>query len=141
MEKMLAIVFGLLVLGGCANLDKLLTLEGLSSNQDAQRADVKKQNKQFGLLLQAVKDNRLSDYPDQKSFAKAFGDPIYTRKITRDDRVLEQWLYRYTQQLMGAEKVYVYFDENGKFVNFYQVVPAKETGSQKERPSTEDGKT
>ncbi len=141
MHRLGILILGALIVSGCAKVDKLLTLQSLSANQDAQRADVKKQNKQFDFLLQVLKDNRLSEYPDQKSFVKAFGEPILTKKITQDGKLLDQWLYRYSEKIMGSEKVYLYFDEGGKFVNFRRVAPAKKTNDKKEESSTEDAKT
>lgn len=127
MKKILALVLGLVIMSGCASVDKLLTLQGLSANQDAQKRDVEAQNKQFKKLLITIKENRIQEYPTQESFIKDFGEPIYIRKITRDNQPLDQWLYRKTQQLIDAEKVYVYFDESGRFVSFEHIAPQNPT--------------
>ncbi len=136
MNKIFISLLGVVFLSGCAklaHLDDLLRLKSLSDNQAQQRKYVEEQNKKFEALLDIVKNNRIHEYPNKESFLKAFGGPIFAKKIQRDDKTLEQWLYRYAQKLSGSEKVYVYFDEAGNFVDFKHVKSENKTANHEEK--------
>lgn len=116
-------------LSGCAklaHLQELLTLKGLSDNQAAQQKYVEKQDKRFEQLLEAVKANRMNEFSDQKAFLKAFGEPIFKKST---DTSGQKWLYRYTAKLFGSEKVYLYFDQSGKLLNYEHVKPNSNKGN------------
>lgn len=115
----------LLVLGGCAKLEhlqELLTLKEYSDGQARLEKSITRQNKRFDQLVLAVKENRLEEYPDERSFIKNFGEPILVKEVEKDGMKLQQWLYRYAIQSTAKEKVYVYFDEHQKFVTGEHVV-------------------
>src|SRR3989338_3462040 len=106
---------------GCStmeHLDQLLTLQEMSKNTDLQQAYVAQRDKQFVQLLDAVKNNSLSRYPDKTSIRASFGNPIFT-KFIKDGS--EKWLYRYSAKLKGSEKVYLYFDSAGQLVKWEYV--------------------
>ena len=136
MNRVFISFLGIVFLSGCAkltHLDELLRLKSLSDNQTQQRKYVKEQNKKFEALLDAVKNNRIPEYPDKKSFLKAFGEPIFTKKVRRDDKTLEQWLYRNAQKLSGSERVYVYFSETGDFIDFKHIAPENKAINQEKK--------
>ncbi len=111
----------LLVVVGCAkleHLDQLLTLKDLSEEGDRQDRYVENQDHKFELLLEAVQSNALSQDTHQKKILQKFGDPIYREEITRDGQGVEKWLYRYTKEFFDSEKVYLYFDREGKLINW-----------------------
>ncbi len=111
----------LLVVTGCAkleHLDQLLTLKDLSEEGDRQDRYVENQDHKFELLLEAVQSNALSQDTHQKKILQKFGDPIYREEITRDGQGVEKWLYRYTKEFFDSEKVYLYFDREGKLINW-----------------------
>ncbi len=129
MKRFSMLVVILLFSCGCAklsHLQELLTLKGLSDNQDDLNRYVEKQDKKFDQLLAVVKAWRLNEFSDKKSFLKEFGDPVLTKKL---DNGTEQWLYRYTAKLFGSEKVYLYFDNSGKFVDYKHVTPDSNKGN------------
>ena len=108
---------------GCAkvaHMQELLTLKSLSDNQAQQEKYVESQDKKFGQLLEAVKANRISQYPNQKSILNAFGEPILRKKKADNT---EQWVYRYSAKLFNSEKVCVYFDREGKLTRFEHILP------------------
>ena len=126
MKKNFIVFFGLIFLAGCAklaHLQELLTLKSLSDNQTTQHQYIQEQNKKFEALLDVIKNNRMSDYPDKKSFLRAFGEPIFSKTIKKDGKPLEKWLYRYAQKLSGHEKVYLYFDSSRKLLYWDHVQP------------------
>ena len=126
MFRILILIVGLIFLNGCAkiaHLQELLTMKALSDNQDAQSKDVKKQDEKFKKLLEVVNNNQMSQYPNKKSFLKAFGEPIFFKEIEKDGQKLEQWLYRYSTKLFDSERMYIYFDREGKLVSWRHVKP------------------
>ena len=124
------LVISVILLCGCAkveHLDQLLTLKSLSDNQAQQTKLVESRDKKFGKLLEAIKSNRLSEYPDKKSVFNTFGEPIFIKKTVKDEKPIEKWLYRCAVKMTGSEKVYLYFDDAGKLVDSLYVKPeAKE---------------
>ena len=125
----LLILCGLIFIFGCAkleHLEELLTLKDLSDNQAEQVRYVQDQDKKFEALLLAIKDSQINQYRTKKDFLKFFGEPILKKPIIREGKSLDEWLYRYTKKFIGSEKVYVYFDDRGRFVNFRHVLPETE---------------
>ncbi len=115
----------ILVLGyGCStvtNMDKLLQVNALAENQAGQQKIVEQQNKKFEALLKVVKNNQLAQYSDKRSILKAFGEPIFMQTTKDGEIVTEKWMYRYSEKIMGSEKVYLYFDASGKLIDFKHV--------------------
>lgn len=119
-----------LFLVGCAklaHLQQLLTLKAYSQNQDLQAKHVKAQDQKFEELLEVVKTDSFDQYPDKKSFLKAFGDPVFLKKVVREGIPYDLWLYRYAVQLKGSEKVYLYFDKSGKLHDWKHVAAKQQT--------------
>ncbi len=126
--KYLLLGFILMLGYGCStvtNMDKLLQVKSLSDNQVMQQKLVEQQNKKFKALLDAVNSGRLQGYPDQQSILKAFGEPIYVQMLQDGGKAKEKWMYRYSEKLMGSEKVYLYFDATGQLIDFKDVKPSK----------------
>jgi len=114
------------VLAGCAkltHLPQLLTLKAYSDNKDLQHEDVLEHDTNFKKLLEAVADDSLSQYPDKKSILKEFDEPILKQRLVRNNTVVDRWLYRYATQYFDSEKVYIYFNKQGKLLDFKHVVP------------------
>ncbi len=115
-----------LFLTGCAklnHLEELLTLQELSIEQDRQIKFVEGQNGNFDRLLKAMEDGSFSQYTEQRDFLNKFGPPVYSREVSKDSQVLVKWVYRYSNQSFDSEKVYLYFDREGKLVDWKHVKP------------------
>jgi len=128
--KIFVVLFLTLLTCGCAklaHLQELLTLKGFSDNQTEQTKYLEAQDKKFKALLAAVGDGTIGRFRSKKSFLRNFGDPILAHKVNRDGVIREEWLYRYARKFMGSEKVCVYFDASGRFVDFRHINP-KESG-------------
>lgn len=129
MEKRILAAVLLFALTGCtqakqvAHMDELLKLKAMSESRDEQAKYIEEQNKRFDALLETVKTDRLKEYPDKKSIVKLFGQPVFTRDVVQDGQPAEQWLYRYATKYFKSDKVYLYFDAQGKFSRF-EYVPA-----------------
>ena len=119
LKKAIIIFAGCLLLCGCAkvrHLDQLLTLKALADEQAQLSQYVEDQDRNFELMLEEVKAGTLDQYSNKRKIQRAFGDPVYARNVTKDDRDLESWLYRYATKYFGAEKIYLYFDFDGNLV-------------------------
>ena len=139
MRKIGMVVVMLFFLSGCAklaHLQELLTMKSLSDNQDAQERYVKQQKAKFEKLLEVVRSNRLKEYPTTKSFLRNFGEPILIKEIEKDGQKQRRWLYRYSTKAFDSEKVYLYFDGQGRLLDFeYLKAPKPKDISGAENPS------
>jgi len=123
------LIVSFIFLNGCAKLahmQELLTLKAMSDNGDEQRRFVAAQDARFETLLEKVKNNQLGEYPNRKSVFRAFGEPIFTKQVQRNDQTQEQWLYRYATKFFDSPKVYLYFNPKGKVIDWqYVATPEK----------------
>src|SRR3989338_5984223 len=129
----LSLVGSFILLCGCSSLPQLLTLKSYGDNQAAQKKYAETQDKSFEKLVKAVNDNRLQEYPDKKNFLKYFGDPIYTKNLVKQGQPVEEWLYRYAARFFNSEKVYLYFDPDGKLVDSKHVLHKEEIKAQEKK--------
>lgn len=109
-----------MIFPGCAklaHLDQLLTLKTIGDNKALQKQYVDKQNQNFEKLLKVVQENKIQEYPSQESIRRAFGDPLFIKDIERDDQRQIKWLYRYSAEPFGSEKVYLYFTADGRLID------------------------
>jgi len=119
----------LLSLSGCTileNLDEITLLGQFSRESEAQHRLVKSINAHYDALTKAKMPNcsdfeKLghcegpNNYPDEASWVHAFGDPILKKDLSGGG---QRWLYRYAIYRFAKDKVYVYFDHNGKMVRW-----------------------
>lgn len=108
-----------MVFGGCAkvqHLDQLLTLKGLADEQAMLGRYVEAQDQKFELMIEEVKAGTLDQYLNKRKILKVFGDPIYIKHVSKNDRELESWLYRYSTEFFDSEKIYLYFDSDNNLV-------------------------
>ncbi len=128
MKKFYPLFFILFFLTGCAkveHLQELLTLKALSDDRDRQDIYIRNHDESFERLLTAVKNNSLDQFPDKKSFLKAFGKPLLSEQTVWKGEPREKWLYRYPTRAFGSPKVYLYFDKSGKLKS-WQYSPGQE---------------
>ena len=141
LRKVVIMLLGCVLAGGCAkvsHLDQLLMLKGLSDEQAAVNQYVQTQDRNFDLMLKAVRDGTLEQYSTARKMRQAFGEPVFARKVTQEDQEMESWLYRYATQYFGAEKVYLYFDLKGNLVKSEYV--EENDGKIREETAPEDGR-
>ncbi|HLD69506.1 MAG TPA: hypothetical protein VJA17_01965, partial [Candidatus Omnitrophota bacterium] len=86
---------------------------------------VRNHDESFERLLAAVKNNSLDQFPDKKSFLKAFGKPLLSKQVAWKGWTLQRWLYRYATKSFCSPKVYLYFDQSGKLKD-WQYFPGEE---------------
>ena len=115
---LLIFVFLIFGISGCtvvSNLDQITTLQGYSSEKEAQHKDVKIVKVHYDALTKAIDQGQINDFKDQASFIHAFGDPILKKEMNDGTG---RWLYRYAIFRLAKDKVYVYFDRDGKLVKW-----------------------
>ena len=104
-------------LGGCAklaHLDELLTLQELSIDQDQQAKFMEQQEAGFQRILKVAERNNFEQFPTREEFQKNFGPPVLARPVSRGETIWEQWLYCRPTEVLNSNRVYVYFDAEGK---------------------------
>lgn len=123
-------VISLVFLCGCAklaHLEQLLTIKSYSDNKDLQEKFVSKQNEDFERLLQLVRAEGLNAYQTKKELCADFGPPVFTREVIHQGQSVEMCLYRYATEYWNSDKVYVYFDQESRLVDWEWVSPPLKT--------------
>ena len=113
-------IFSLVVLAGCAkvqNLDELLTLKAVADEQTRLAQYVDEQDRKFDLMVAEAKAGTLDSYSNQRKIQRTFGDPVYVAQDNREGQDVETWLYRYATKYFDADKIYLYFDEDGNLIS------------------------
>ena len=114
-------VFVCLVLPGCAklaHLDQLLTIQSYSDNNAEKERFVKEADQHFEALVHEVKAGRLSRTMRQEAIRNTYGPPVYEQLTVGGGPVRTLWMYRPQFDYTGAEKVYLYFDEQGTLLKW-----------------------
>ncbi len=107
-----------LCLSGCIiieNLDEISLLGDYSRNKDNQHHLVKSINDHYDALAKVIAQGHINDYKDKASFVSSFGDPILKKDLSDGG---QRWLYRHAIYRLAKDKVYVYFDRNGKMIKW-----------------------
>ena len=117
-QIILFFTFASLSFSGCTivhNLDEILTLQNYSHEKDDQHRLVKSVKDHYDSLVKVIDAGQMGDYKDKASFEKSFGEPILKKDLSDGQ---ERWLYRYAIFRLAKDKVYVYFDHDGKLVKW-----------------------
>ena len=112
------LLMALLGLSGCSilfNLDEISVMGDYSREKGDQHRLVKSINDHYDALTKAIDKKAINEYKDEASFTGSFGDPIL-KKDLRDGT--QRWLYRYAIYRFAKDKVYVYFDRDGKMTKW-----------------------
>ncbi len=124
--------FTVVFLAGCnaRHAAEIMRLQDAASNKKEQIRVVRSINKRFDALLAAVRDKTIDTYKTKEDFLEHFGEPIFIKRYTDPDGYAERWLYRYAEDFWRSDKIYIYFDAQGKAVQWeHQPPPAQEQGS------------
>lgn len=129
MKRPIIYLLGFMAAAGCAkleHLDQLLTLKDLSEEGERLDRYVQKQNKNFDLLVETIKSGGITQYSTRRKILAHFGEPVLKEKIQTESAQGEKWLYRYAKQFFNGEKVYLYFDTEGKLLSWERVLSLAE---------------
>jgi hypothetical protein len=122
LEKIIPyLLLAVLGLSGCtiiSNSDELYMLGDYSREKDNQHRLVKSINDHYDALTKVIARGHIGDYKDKASFVYSFGDPILKKDLSDGT---QRWLYRYAIFRLAKDKVYVYFDRNGKMIKWEKV--------------------
>lgn len=119
MRELVVLLVLLCSLAGCAkieHMDELLALKSFSDNQDAQKKYLAKEELKFQKLLADIKAEKLSPGQNKSSIISVYGKPILTFEVNNDPVVKKELMYRHPGQLLGSDKVFLYFDQKNKLV-------------------------
>jgi hypothetical protein len=116
----------LVVLGlsGCTKLkllpylDQALLLQDFGQEKTQQQKIVDNTNALYDKLTAAIQSGDIAQYKTEKSIIKAFGQPVLSREQALDGKALKQSLYRYSILRTARDKVYLYYDPQGKLVKW-----------------------
>lgn len=117
-------VTGLLVLfflGGCSavsHMEQLLTLKGVSDEQQSIGEYVQEKNAHFQKLLETVCSGKTSFYSTQHQILTEFGEPVSRLPLAKGSVASESWLYHQQTQYFEKPKVTLNFDEVGNLVTY-----------------------
>jgi len=115
----LLLILTVISLTGCTKaryLPQLLTLKEYSDEQEAVDNYVDEQDNKFEFLVEEVKSKAAYNFKDEDSFLSVYGEPIFSRMEEEEGIKKKVLLYRKSKEFFGADKVYVFFDEDGKLL-------------------------
>jgi hypothetical protein len=105
-------------LSGCTiieNLDELNMMGQYSREKDAQHRLVKSIDDHYDALTKVIVQGHIMDYKNKVLLVHSFGEPILKKDLRNGQ---ERWLYRYAIYRLAKDKVYLYFDRDGKLVKW-----------------------
>lgn len=120
-----------LFLSGCTqlkqvqNLDELLTLKDFSDEKDSQQKWIDREVARFELLLTAIDDGSVKSLANQDAVRERFGDPVVVDEVQENNFPAQRWLYRHPIQKLASDRVYFFFDDNGRLLRYERVVPSR----------------
>ncbi len=120
-KKILYLICIVCLLGGCAkikHLDQLLLIKGLSDEQIAIDAYIEEQEGYFDQLLTEINEGSFDAYQTKKQIVKSFGEPISIDTLNDNGPAVELWLYRPPTEYFDTKKVYMYFNQEGRIVDW-----------------------
>jgi len=105
-----------IISAGCAAIkhaNELLTLKAVADDQAHFDNVVQEYDENFKLLIEAVEQGTIKDYPDKRSILENFGEPINvnTKEINGQETVF--WYYRQSVKFFDSQEVYLYFNDSG----------------------------
>jgi len=110
MRKLFLCLFILVFTYGCSH--KLQALIDISGEKAEQASYVKAQNTKLELLFRDVKERNLKIGLTENEVIRYYGNPVL---VKREDG-LDVFLYRNTVEFFPKEKVYLFFDSDGKLM-------------------------
>ena len=135
--RMSYLLLGVMFFSGCMSsgrVERLVTLKNLANEQKEVNAYINQQDENFRHLLEVIRENRLNEFPDAKSIEKHFGQPIFIKKNVNGE-IQEEWLFRYAVNFFHSDKVYLYFDKEGRLINWKVLKKGGDDGKIREKTS------
>ncbi|MDD5069507.1 MAG: hypothetical protein PHV17_02165 [Candidatus Omnitrophica bacterium] len=123
MIKKLVIFFPLtlILLSGCQvarNYSELKVLKELGKSQKEINAYLISQEKKFRLMKNDINRKELLIGTSKQDILKRYGDPVLAQALTGSGEETEMLLYRNPTDYFSSDKVYLYFDYQGKLLRY-----------------------
>lgn len=96
-------------MAGCS--EPIRTLQALGAEKDAQLAQVKRQDKEFELLLRDIAKDRLKPGMSRQEIVGRYGHPVLESASRQQEEIT--LLYRKPVEFFDMTKVYLTFDNQG----------------------------
>ncbi len=113
----------LLVCSGCSiigHLDQLSTMGEFAREKSDEKKIIDQAKSNYDALVVAINTNQMNSYANQVDIRNKFGDPITIKDIEVNGKKQQQWMYRYALIREAKDKVYLYFDDQGKLIKHEQ---------------------
>lgn len=108
---------------GCSvlnHMDQLMIMGDYARDKNVQNKVVDNIKVNYDALVTAIHSGKIKNYPDQTSILTNFGEPIEKRVINVQGQDQDRWLYREAIPQKAKDKVYLYFDRQGKLITYSQ---------------------
>lgn len=116
--KIIAVFLILVFTCGCSTVSGLKRLQALSISRDEQEAQLKEEEQKFKQLLEDFSSGKIERGISKDKIIETYGEPISASKINKDSSFLDELMYRLPTQFFGSEKVFLYFNNGDKLVDF-----------------------
>ncbi len=114
--RILKFLMVLIFVSGCSTISALNRLQDLSVERDEQQILVKEQEKKFEQLLKDFSSGKIEKGNSKDKIIEKYGEPITIKDVKTDSFFSEELMYRHPAQFFGSEKIYLYFDKDGKLL-------------------------
>ena len=116
--KFLIAVAVVINLSGCLfkeNIQGLKTLKALGHNQKYIARSLKTQERLFRKLTADIKKDKLKPGIPAEVFLSSYGEPVVSKNIPS---LGKRFLYRHPTKYFNSDKIYIYFNQEGRLVNW-----------------------
>jgi len=123
MNKKTFLIFfaGIIILSGC--MQGAMTLKRLQNSQEELKDVVSRDEQNFLLLEEDLKNNRLQKGMPKKEILAKYGEPIYSRQLSDDTQRKEFSVYRHPTEFFSSDLIYLYFDKDQRLLS-WEIRPA-----------------
>ncbi|MCU0652052.1 MAG: hypothetical protein MUC39_03825 [Candidatus Omnitrophica bacterium] len=122
-KSALLIYFSIFILSGC--MQGAMTLKRLQNSQAELKDVVSKDEENFLLLGEDLKNNRLQKGISKKEILDKYGEPIYSRLISDNTQRKEFSVYRHPTEFFSSDLIYLYFDKDKRLLS-WEIKPGVE---------------
>jgi len=115
-RNVVLILVMVIISSGCSAIkhaNELMTLKAMADDQAHFDGVVQEYDDNFKLLVEAVQQGTIKDYPDQRSILENFGEPINVNIKKMNAQETNFWYYRQSVKFFDSDEVYLYFDGQG----------------------------
>lgn len=114
----LTLSFALTGCSAVSHLQELLRLNAYSKEKTIQHRYIQSQRDQFDRMLVAARAGETAEFATTRQVSRAYGPPVFRRPVEHNGQGVTQWLYRYPKAFFDAPKVYLYYDDQGRLVDW-----------------------